>query len=180
MVGEDGISIAVAIMMTSSDLKSRTAGALEDILAALRTDTDAGRTTVRLDDCGVGFHVDTVAAESLAEGVHSILTLNTLDQKNAAAVKWLEKNRRTFVMNDTLDPWDPEVAPEREVVETYGIRSEMVAPVFMGGDLVGWVSVHYTRGPRVWTDSEIARIEAACENVREVLEGVDEAPATGG
>ena len=81
--------------------------------------------------------VDTVAAESLSEGVHSILTLNTLDQRNAAAVKWLDKNRRTFVMNDTLDPWDPEVAPEREVVETYGIRSEMVAPVIKDGDLVG-------------------------------------------
>lgn len=159
--------------MTDSNLKSHTADVLGDVLAALRTDTDAGRTTVRLEDCGVGFHVDTVAAESLADGVHSILTLNTLDQKNAAAVKWLEKNRRTFVMNDTLNPWDPEVAPEREVVEAYGIRSEMVAPVIKEGDLVGWVSVHYTRGPRVWTDEEIARIEAACESVREVLEGVD-------
>lgn len=166
--------------MADSDLRSRTVGALADLLDALRTDTDAGRTTVRLDDCGVGFHVDTVAAESLAEGVHSIVTQNTLDQKNAAAVKWLEKNRRTFVMNDTLDPWDPEVAPEREVVETYGIRSEMVAPVFKDGGLVGWVSVHYTRGPRVWTDAEIARIEAACEGVREILEGVDETLATGG
>jgi GAF domain-containing protein len=166
--------------MADSDLKSRTVDALADLLDALRTDTDAGRTTVRLGDCGVGFHVDTVAAESLAEGVHSILTLNTLDQKNAVAVKWLEKHRRTFVMNDTLDPWDPEVAPEREVVEAYGIRSEMVAPVMKDGDLVGWVSVHYTRGPRVWTDAEIARIEAACESVREVLEGVDVALAAGG
>ena len=166
--------------MADSDLKSRTVDALADLLDALRTDTDAGRTTVRLGDCGVGFHLDTVAAESLAEGVHSILTLNTLDQKNAAAVKWMEKNRGTFVMNDTLDPWDPEVAPEREVVEAYGIRSEMVAPVMKDGDLVGWVSVHYTRGPRVWTDAEIARIEAACESVREVLEGVDVALAAGG
>ena len=166
--------------MADSDLRSRTVGALADLLDALRTDTDAGRTTVRIDDSRIGLHCDTVAAESLSEGVHSILTLNTLDQRNAAAVKWLDKNRRTFVMNDTLDPWDPEVAPEREVVEAYGIRSEMVAPVIRHGDVVAWVSVHYTRGPRVWTDAEIARIEAACEGVREILEGVDETLATGG
>ena len=165
--------------MADSDLKSRTVDALTGLLDALRTDTDAGRTTVRIDDSRIGLHCDTVSAESLSEGVHSILTLNTLDQRNAAAVKWLDKNRRTFVMNDTLDPWDPEVAPEREVVEAYGIRSEMVAPVIKDGDVVAWVSVHYTRGPRVWTDAEIARIEAACEGVREVLEGVDEALAAG-
>ena len=166
--------------MADSDLKSRTVGGLAGLLDALRTDTDAGRTTVRIDDRRLGFHVDTVAAESLSEGVHSILTLNTLDQRNAAAVKWLENNRRTFVMNDTLDPWDPEVAPEREVVEAYGIRSEMVAPVIKDDDVVAWVSVHYTKGPRVWTDAEIARIEAACESVREVLEGVDEVFAASG
>ena len=166
--------------MADSDLKSRIVDALTGLLDALRIDTDAGRTTVRIDDSRIGLHCDTVAAESLSEGVHSILTLNTLDQRNAAAVKWLDKNRRTFVMNDTLDPWDPEVAPEREVVEAYGIRSEMVAPVIKDGDVVAWVSVHYTRGPRVWTDAEIARIETACEGVRELLEGADEALATGG
>lgn len=73
--------------MAEADLKERTVVALSDLLRALREDTDAGRTTVRLDDCGLGFHVDTVAAESLADGVHSILTLNTLDQRNAAAIK---------------------------------------------------------------------------------------------
>lgn len=166
--------------MAEADLKERTVVALSDLLRALREDTDAGRTTVRLDDCGLGFHVDTVAAESLADGVHSILTLNTLDQRNAAAIKWLNKNRRTFVMDDTLDPWDEEVAPEKAVVEAYGIRSEMVAPVIKGGDFIGWVSAHFTKGARVWTEAEIARIEAACDGVRELLEGVDAALAPSG
>jgi len=166
--------------MAISDIKSRTLDAVQEILDALCTDVDAGRTTVRLDDCGLGFHVDTIAAESLSDGVHSIKTLTSLDQKNAAAVKWLVANRRTFVMNDTLDPWDAAVAPEKEVIEGYGIRSEMVAGVVKGGDLVGWVSVHYTKGPRVWTQAEISRIEAACESVRKVLEKVDEALAAKG
>ena len=161
--------------MADSDLKSQTVDALHKVLDALRRDINSGRTTVRLDDCGLGFHVDTVAAESLSDGVHSIRTQNSLDQKNAAAVKWLEKNRRPFVMNDCLNPWDPEVAPEKEVIETYGIRSEMVAPVIKDGDLVGWVSCHYTKGAREWNDDEVARIDTACSAVREILVGVDKA-----
>ena len=166
--------------MTGTELKAQTLDALNDVLDALRTDVGAGRTTVRLDDCGLGFHVDTVAAETLSDGVHSIRTQNTLDQKNAAAVKWLEKNRRTFVMDDCMNPWDPEVAPEKEVIEIYGIQSEMVAQVIKDGDLVGWVSVHYTQGARAWTPDEIARIEAACDAVREILVDVDNALASDG
>lgn len=166
--------------MAVADLKAQTVEALQDVLESLRIEADAGRTTVRLDDCGLGFDVDTVAAETLSEDVHSIRTLNTFDQKGAAAIRWLNKHRRTFVMNDCLDPWDPEVAPERAVVETYGIRSEMVAPVIKDGEFVGWVSVHYTEGARTWTSAEIARIEAACDRVREILAGVDAALAEGG
>lgn len=164
--------------MESQDIKRNTVDALRDILDALRVDVEAGRTTVRLDDCGLGFHVDTVAAETLSPGVHSIMTLNSLDQKNAAAVKWLQENRRTFVMDDTLNPWDASVAPEKQVIEGYGIRSEMVAPVLKDGEIVGWVSVHYTAGPRHWTAAEIARLEAACDAVRGVLEDVDRALAS--
>ena len=43
--------------MAETDLKSRTTATLTEILDALRKDTDAGRTTVRLDDCGLGFEV---------------------------------------------------------------------------------------------------------------------------
>ena len=161
--------------MSHSELVAETVRNLESILDKLRKDTGAGRTTVRLDHHGLGFDVDIPAAESLAEGVHSIKPHTTLDQWNAAAVKWLVRNMRTFVMNDCLNPWDPEVAPEREVIDTYGIRSEMVAPVIKSSNLVGWVSVHYTKGPRTWTEDDIKTIESACDRVREVLESVDAA-----
>lgn len=157
--------------MTKQATQSEMVKSLWKVLDSLRKDTAAGRTTVRLHHPGLGFHVDTVAAESLSEGVHSIVPHNSLDQWNAAAVKWLQRNMRTFVMEDCLNPWDSEVAPEQEVIETYGIRSEMVAPVVSNGDLVGWISVHYTKGPRKWTETEIRRIEAACEQVTEVMEG---------
>ena len=162
-----------------ADLKrlNETLGRLQDILDKLRVDTGAGRTTVRLDHEALGFNVDAPAAESLAEGVHSIMSQTTLDQWNAAAVKWLIRNKRTFVMDDCLNPWDQSVAPEREVIETYGIRSEMVSLVLKGGKIAGWVSVHYTKGPRTWTDDEINTLESACNSVRSVLEDYDTAAA---
>lgn len=165
--------------MDIATLKSKTVATLHEILESLRLDVSGGRTTVRLDDCGLGFHVDTVAAESLSEGVHSIKPHSSLDQKNAAAVKWLEKNRYTFVMDDCMNPWDPVVAPEKEVIEIYGIRSEMVSPVIKDDALIGWVSCHYTKGARVWTKDEIARIEAACDAVRDTIAAVERQLAAG-
>ena len=79
-------------------------------------------------------------------------------------------------MEDCLDPWDPEVAPEDYVIERYGIRSEMVAGVFRGAPK-WWavVSVHYTRGARSWSDEEVAMIESACAEVLAILDKLEAA-----
>jgi maleate isomerase len=139
-------------------------GNVEAILETLLDETSASRTTLRVDLPQFGLHVDAPAAEALAPGVHSIKDKTSLDQRNAVAVKWLEKNRRVFVENDCLDA-TADVAPEKEVTDVYGIRSEMVAPVVRKDHLIGWVSVHNTRGPHRWTKGEIAAIEAACARV---------------
>ena len=55
----------------------------------------------------------------------------------------------------------------------YGIRSEMVAPVIHNDDLIGWVSVHNTRGPHQWTKGEIAAIEAACVEVGRHIDALE-------
>jgi len=158
--------------MSVASETDRVVGALQDVADRLRADTAAGRTTVRLEDEALGLKVGTVAAESLDAGVHSIRALNQLDQWSSAAVTWLDQNRVTFVMDDCLNPWDEAVAPEPDVVDTYGIRSEMVSPVIAAGNLIGWVSVHYTKGARSWTPDEIARIEAACAEVLAILQAV--------
>jgi maleate isomerase len=139
-------------------------GKAEAILGSLLKATNASRTTLRVDLPQFGFNVNGPAAEALAPGVHSIKDKTSLDQRNAVAVKWLEKNRRVFVENDCLHT-TPDVAPEPEVTGVYGIRSEMVAPIIRNDDLIGWVSVHNIRGPHAWTKSEIAAIEAACAEV---------------
>ena len=143
----------------------------EAILQGLLKETNASRTTLRIDLPQFGLNVNAPAAEALAlDGMHQ----PSLDQRKAVAIPWLEKNRRVFVENDCLNT-TPDVAPEKEVTGVYGIRSEMVAPVIRKDDLTGWVSVHNVRGPHQWTTSEIAAIEAACAKVRRELESVEEA-----
>src|SRR6516164_10006152 len=142
------------------------------ILGSLLKATNASRTTLRIDLPQFGFNVNGPAAEALAPGVHSIKDKTSLDQRNAVAVKGLEKNRRVFVENDCLNT-TPDVAPENEVTGEYGIRSEMVAPIFHDDYLIGWVSVHNTRGPHPWTKTEIIAIEAACTAVRREIDAVE-------
>ena len=45
-------------------------------------------------------------------------------------------------------------------------------PSFGRVDLIGWVSVHNTRGPHQWTKSEIAAIEAACAKVASQIDAL--------
>lgn len=78
-------------------------------------------------------------------------------------------------MDDCLKPWDAEVAPEAAVIETYGILSEMLTPVTKSGEIIGYVSVHYTKGPRNWTEDEIRMIESASNRVRSALEDFEAA-----
>ena len=76
-------------------------------------------------------------------------------------------------MEDCLNPWAPEVAPEDYVIELYGIRSEMVAGLYRDDVLVGLISVHYTKGVRKWRDDEVAMIEQACEDVMAILDDLE-------
>jgi GAF domain-containing protein len=147
-------------------------GKAESILASLLKATNASRTTLRADLPQFGLNVNGPAAEALAPGVHSIKDKTSLDQRNAVAIKWLEKNRRVFVENDCLHT-TADVAPEPEVTGVYGIRSEMVAPIIRNDHLIGWVSVHNIRGPHQWTESEIAAIEAACAELGREIGAVE-------
>ncbi|MGH7263720.1 MAG: GAF domain-containing protein [Candidatus Rokuibacteriota bacterium] len=144
---------------------------LQALLRELLERTEASRTTIRIDLPELGLHVNAPAAEATAPGVRSIMNETSLDQRNAVAVKWLEKHRRVFVENDCLNA-APEVAPEREVTDVYGIRSEMVAPLVRGSVLQGWVSVHDTRGPRRWTDREVRILEETCTKLLAVVDAL--------
>ena len=67
------------------------------------------------------------------------------------------------------EPGRPSLAPEPYLVEAYGVRTEMLQPVFMDAELVALMSVHYTQGPRPWTEWDVPRIERAGTNLHDVL-----------
>ena len=155
--------------------ESETITGFRRVAERLRTGTGASRTTIRVDCALLGLEMETVAVESRDASARALEGQRTPAVREGAAVRWLAKNRRTFVMEDCLNPWAPEVAPEDYVIERYGIRSEMVAGVFRGAEMVGIVSVHYTRGARAWSDDEVAMIESACAEVLAILDKLEAA-----
>ena len=128
--------------------------------------TGASRTTLRIDDePGVEFPIK---AEALAPGIDSIAGDPTLRVRVSATFQWVDRERRVLVQDDLRDA-DP--APAPQLVEQYGARAQMLAPVVRGGEVVGLVSVHYAPGPRQWTEDEISAVEEIVERVERALEG---------
>jgi GAF domain-containing protein len=50
----------------------------------------------------------------------------------------------------------------------------MVCGVFRDDDMVGIVSVHYTKGARAWSVAEVAMIQHACDAVRAILDAIED------
>jgi maleate isomerase len=115
--------------------------------------TGASRTTLRLDR-PEGFFP--VVAEALAPGIRSIADDTSIDLGASPTFQSLERERRLLA----ADP-----APPTELIELYGARAQMLAPVVRDDALAGIVSVHYAQGPREWTDDDVAALEEAAAQV---------------
>ena len=138
--------------------------AFQELVEELRDATRASRVTLRLDSPDAFF---AVVAEARAPGVRSIANDTTIDLRAAPTFEFLERERRPLVQEDLLDA-DP--APPPELIEHYGARAQMLAPVVVGDRLVGIVSIHYAPGPRSWSSEEIAALERAAERVEAELD----------
>jgi GAF domain-containing protein len=121
--------------------------------------TGASRTTLRLDR-PEGFFP--VVAEALAPGVRSIADDSTIDLRASATFRSLDQERELLIQSDLLAA-DP--APPAELIELYGARAQMLAPVVRDDALAGIVSVHYSPGPRTWTNEDVAALEEAVDQV---------------
>jgi GAF domain-containing protein len=136
----------------------------QELMEELRDRTGASRTTLRIDDePGIEFPVK---AEALAPGIGSIAGDNTIAIRASATFQWVDRERRILVQEDLLSA-DP--APAPELIERYGGRAQMLAPVQRAGELVGLVSVHYAPGPRRWTGEEIGAVEEIVGRVEREL-----------
>jgi maleate isomerase len=137
-----------------------------DFEAAMRElleTTRASRVTLRLDTPGSVFPV---VAEALAPGMRSIRDSTEIDLTRAATYRWLERERRLVVQRDCLV--DEPAAPA-ELIELYGVRAQMLAPLVRDGRLVGIVSVHHAATARDWKDAEVGAVEAAAARVLDSL-----------
>jgi maleate isomerase len=119
--------------------------------------TGASRTTLRLDRPDSFFPV---VAEACAPGIRSIADDTSIDLRASATFQSLERKRQLLIQTDLLAA-DP--APPAELIELYGARAQMLAPVVRNDALVGIVSVHYSPGPRTWTEGDVAALEEAVE-----------------
>jgi GAF domain-containing protein len=140
----------------------------QEILEELLGSTGASRTTLRLDLADEDTGLDAVAAEALAPGVRSIRDDTSIrNLRGSSTVRFLDEHRRPLVQEDCLAA-DP--APPPELMELYGVRAQMVAPLVRESRLIGVISVHYVPGPREWSAEDVAALQEAVERVQRELD----------
>jgi maleate isomerase len=128
-------------------------------MRSLLEETSASRTTLRLDTPGDVFPV---VAEACAPGVRSIRDATEIDLRKAATFQHLERERRLLVQRDCLS--DEPLAPP-ELIDLYGVRAQMLAPLVLDDRLVGIISVHYASSPREWRPEEVSALEQTAADV---------------
>jgi GAF domain-containing protein len=142
-----------------------------DVLEDLLTVTAASRTTLRLDLPDKDLHVDRIVAEAVAAGVRPIGDDSSIDQRALPTVMFLEEERRPLVQNDCLAA-DP--APPQALIDFYGVKAQMLGPLVRDDHLIGWISVHYTPGPREWSDKDVDALREAIERTQQELDSWEE------
>jgi len=135
----------------------------QEIVEELRERTGATRTTLRLDTPGDVFPV---VAEALAAEARSIRGETAIDLRRAATFQFLDRERRNLVQSDCAAGDFP--APP-ELIELYGVKAQMLAPIVGGDRLVGIVSVHYAPSTREWSDEDVAALDEAARRITALL-----------
>lgn len=142
---------------------------LQSILEDLRSHLDTSRTTLRVDIPKWGVDVDQPVAEALEPGIASIRGAS-IDQRSLATVKHLDQVRHILIHDDCASA---EPAPPQALLDVYGVKAQMLAPLVREGKLAGWISAHYTRSTRHWKQRDVAFLKEAVSKVQRVLTGID-------
>lgn len=153
------------MVISTEDLIARFSSLMTD----LRAKTNASRSTLRLDDAARGFHVNGVVTEALAPGIKSIAAETSLQQRKSQTAGYLEQHRQVLVQNDCANA-DPQ--PPKELMQIYGTKAQMMAPIVRGDKMVGWISVHYNPSTREWTREDVAALETALAATHKELDSL--------
>jgi GAF domain-containing protein len=139
--------------------------AIEPILEELLSLTEASRVTLRQDL--PGDYAFPVTHEALAPGVGSLRDERTVDLRDQPVAREVASGRQV-VQDDCATAYDDPAF--QRMRETYGgLAAQIVTPVLVDGNVAGIVSVHELRGPRRWTQAEVAACSAAAEQVAGLL-----------
>lgn len=141
---------------------------LEQAMAALLQATGGSRTTLRIDVPAQNCQVDTVSAEAVAPGIAQLKLNSSLNQRSLATVQWLEAHRKPLVQDDCANA---AVKPPQALMNVYGVKAQMLIALESRDDQVmGWISVHYVPATRTWSESDVAALQAAADQVRGILQ----------
>ena len=123
---------------------------LQRIAESLRAQLDVMRVTIRLDDTpGVEMPVK---AEALAPGIAAIAATLLTGVRASGTARWVEQERRVLVQDDIVAS---SAIPVTQLVEQFGVRAQLLAPILSGGALIGLLSVH-SGELRSWSEAEAA------------------------
>ncbi len=77
-------------------------------------------------------------------------------------------NEQRILVQDDCAANDP--PPPKELMEYYGVRAQMLAPLVRDAQLIGIISVHYAPGPRAWTEDDVAALERTAKAAQAELD----------
>jgi GAF domain-containing protein len=137
-----------------------------EVLAELLAATRASRVTLRRDLPGE--HAFPVTDEALAPGVASLRDERTVDLRGQPVALEVAAGRQVVQHDSAAE--HPDDASFHRMREVYGgLASQVVTPVLVDGRVAAIVSVHDLRGPRRWSDEEIALCDAAAARIGSLL-----------
>jgi GAF domain-containing protein len=153
--------------MTQADA-AKLRESFQKIVADLLNETDASRTTIRINLPTLGVDMTKPIVEARKPGVVSLLDKVRTDQDKSGTLNFLKRERRLLLQEDCRNP-DPGAIFPPHLLDEYRVLAQMMGGLFVNGELIGFVSVHESRGTRHWTEEEAGALTRAVERTLDVI-----------
>lgn len=136
----------------------------QTIVTELLLETDASRAMLQVAQPDGTFPI---VAEAVRHGMQQIRNqAPSPELTGRSAFASLDKTQDIFVLNDVAQA-NPGLPPI--LLNSYGVKAQMLAPLVLGGRLAGVLTVHHALGPRQWAAGDLGAVRKAKSNVLDVL-----------
>jgi GAF domain-containing protein len=136
------------------------------VVGQLLETSDASRATVRLADAQGALQL---VAEATAAGEPEMAAGPPIDPRTHETYRYLDEHRITLVQRDcrVAVPRPPDL-----LVRDYGVLAQIIAPVTVGHQMRGVISLHQAARTRDWSERDVAAVELARRALEAELAGV--------